>query len=370
MRALRLLLFTLLLGSVVFAQQPTPPSTGGGGGQPGGGAGSPTRPTTPDSTRPPSQPQQPQFPQDGRDPFGQGKRGLGGKIVPAPGSRLRVDIYLDGIRLDTAYTDMDGTFRFERLQAGPRRYELRIEVGPGIEYVEEVDFGFNFPVMVHIRNQGLRRTEFADAKDEGAGGTVISLASLSVPKNAAKEFDKGRELGLKKKYDEALARLRKATELYPKYAEAFNEIGLVYRRQSQNDEAQKAFEAAIAADPNWVGSYLNLATLQLAANQPQQLLETTQKIIKLNPNLGPAYFFQSVANFSMGRLAEAEQSALIADRKEHAQVPQVHLLLARIYQFKGDRAEQSKQLKAFIKESPNAPNIEKIRAELEQLKEK
>lgn len=197
---------------------------------------------------------------------------------------------------------------------------------------------------------------------------MISLASLQVPKDAAKEFEKAHQARQKKKFDEAIARLRKATDIYPKYAEAFNEMGLVYRNQNQNEEAQKAFESAIAADPVWVASYLNLAQLQLAANQIPQLLETSGRVLRLDPTLGPAYFFQSVANFSLGHMDEAEKSALEADRQDHTQVPQVHLVLARIYQSRGNRADYVKQLRTFLKENPDAPIAAKIRAEIEQAK--
>lgn len=369
----------VLFASLLLAQDPGPGQQAPPPPQPQPQPREPAPGTQPQ----PGQPQQPRFPTDesrdpfSRDPFGRG-RGITGKIVPSPATRLRVDLYLDTMRLDTTYTDMDGTFRFERQQPG-RRYEIHIDIGPGVEYVEEVDFSFNYPVMIHIRPQGIRKTDFGGERGKG-GGTTISLASLTVPKDAAKEFDKGhkarvnalrtKDADQKKKFDEALERLQKATQIYSKYAEAFNEIGLVYRNMSQNEEARKAFEQAIAADPAWTGAYLNLASLQLASNQAQELLETSSKVLRLNPSLGPAHFFQSVANFSLGRFEEAEKSALEADRTDHGQVPQIHLVLARIYLNKGAREEAAKQLKAFLRESPNAPNADKIKAELEQLKEK
>ncbi len=316
----------------------------------------------------PGQPRDPRFPTDDRSPFGQRERGIGGKIVPSPSTRLRVELYQDSIRLDTTFTDMDGSFRFERQQPG-RRYEIHIDLGPGVEYVEEVDFGstFNYPVMIHIQPRGIHRTG-PEAENGKGGGTMISLASLNVPKDAAKEFEKGHKARQKKNFDEAIDKLQKATEIYPKYAEAFNELGLVYRNMNKLEEAQKAFEQAIAVDPAWLSSYLNLANLQWAANKPEQLLETSNKVLKLNPTLGPAHFFQSVANYNLGRLAEAEKSALEADRNDHGQVPQVHLLLAQIYESKGARAEAVKQLRTFLKESPNAPNTDKVRAKIEELK--
>ena len=357
----------LLLGFALLAQQPpgqqqppaqpTPTPTPAPGT--GGGGNVPTRPTQPTQ---PTQPRQPQQPSLEDDPFSQ-KRGITGRVVPNPGTRLRIELYLDGMRLDDTYTDLDGKFKFERVTTGSRRYEVHIEVGPGKEYVEEVDF--TFEATIYIREQGIRDTAFSNSPGKGPG-TMISLASLRVPKDAAREFQKAHQARDKKKFDEALTRLQKATEIYPKYAEAFNEMGLVYRSQNQTAEAQKAFEKAIAADPTWVASYLNLAQIQLANNQTAQLLETSNKIVQLDPTIGAGHFFHAVANFSQGNLQEAEKSALEADRRDHKTVPQVHLVLARIYQQQQRIPEYLKHLRAYLKEAPDSPLAPKLRAEIEK----
>jgi len=370
MRLKALLLVVVVFASVLVlpAQEPAP---GPGQGQP---APQPTpQPTPGREPGPGTQPQpgretQPRFPTDDRnDPFNRGGRGISGKIVPSPSTRMRVDLYVDSIRLDTTYTDMDGTFRFERQQPG-RRYEIHVDMGPNLEYVEEVDFTFGQP-MIHIRNQGIRRTGPGSENAPG-GGTLISLASLSVPKNARKEFENGQKAMGKKNFDEALLRLGKATELYPKYAEAYNTMGMAYRNMNKPEDAQKAFEQAITADPAWLNSYMNLGYLQLASNQYEQLLDTSSKALKLHPTLSQAHFLQSVAHLYLGRLDAAEKSALEADRHAHEQVPQLHLVLATIYQNKGSQPDRVKHLRAFLKEAPNASNAAKVKAELEQLKEK
>ena len=81
-------------------------------------------------------------------------------------------------------------------------------------------------------------------------------------------------------------------------------------------------------------SYLNLASLQMSDNQPQQLLETSNKILRLYPTLSPGHFFHSYANLSLGRVEEAE-----------------------------------KQLRSFLKESPKAPNADQIKAQLAELRQ-
>ncbi len=114
---------------------------------------------------------------------------------------------------------------------------------------------------------------------------------------------------------------------------------------------------------------MSLASLQMSDNQPQQLLETSNKILQLRPTLGPGHFFHSFANMSLGRVEEAEKSALQADQHDHRQVPQIHLLLAQIYWHKGKLEEAEKQMRTFLEESPKAANADQVRAGIAELQQ-
>jgi len=49
---------------------------------------------------------------------------------------------------------------------------------------------------------------------------------------------------------EAIYRWEKAVELDPKYAAAFNDLGIAYEHEGQLDKARRAYEKAMALDPN------------------------------------------------------------------------------------------------------------------------
>jgi Flp pilus assembly protein TadD len=49
---------------------------------------------------------------------------------------------------------------------------------------------------------------------------------------------------------EAIYRWEKAVELDPMYAAAFNDLGIAYEHEGQLDKARKAYEKAIALEPN------------------------------------------------------------------------------------------------------------------------
>ena len=49
---------------------------------------------------------------------------------------------------------------------------------------------------------------------------------------------------------EAIYRWEKAVEIDPMYAAAYNDLGIAYEHEGQLDKARKAYEKAIALDPN------------------------------------------------------------------------------------------------------------------------
>ena len=56
-------------------------------------------------------------------------------------------------------------------------------------------------------------------------GTTISAVSLAAPKDAKKAYQKGMDALKKKKVQDAVKNFEKAVEVYPKYADAWYELG-------------------------------------------------------------------------------------------------------------------------------------------------
>ena len=90
-----------------------------------------------------------------------------------------MDLYQYGIRLDTAFSDTDGTFKFPR-QFSNRRYEIHIQLGPDTEFQEEVDFQPGIPTMVQLNNP--RYIKYTGKNANGPSSTMVSLSTLAAPK--------------------------------------------------------------------------------------------------------------------------------------------------------------------------------------------
>jgi TolA-binding protein len=206
-------------------------------------------------------------------------------------------------------------------------------------------------------------------RQENVQGSTISLVSLAAPKNARQAYEKGRKADLEKKFSEAEKELNKAVEAYPRYAAAWFLLGEVHRVQLQPDLAIKDYSQAIACEPLFVSPYLGLTIIDVDRKNWPEVQRLTDQLIRLNEFAYPvAYYFNSAANFNLGRLEAAERSALkFQSMDRDHRTPQVARLLAMILEAKQDYAGAAQQLRNYLSLVPDSPQAEAIKAEAQRL---
>jgi len=200
-------------------------------------------------------------------------------------------------------------------------------------------------------------------------GTVISATSLSAPKDAKKAFDKGHQAFQQNKLAEAQPVLEKAVQLYPHYASAWLDLGSIYAQQNQLEKARNAFQQSHAADDKFVPAYVGLASLALRESKWQEAAEQSAHATELDGvDFPAAFYYNSLANFRLGNLDQAEKSARQAETlgAQHA-FPQVNLLLGVMLANKRDYADAAEQLRSYLKAAPTAPNADKVRQQLAEV---
>src|SRR6266852_4277282 len=85
-----------------------------------------------------------------------------------------------------------------------------------------------------------------------AGVALLSAApAFAHAKSDAKsQVEFGISVAQRGLWREAIYRWEKAVELDPKYAAAYNDLAIAYEHEGQLDKARKAYEKALALDPN------------------------------------------------------------------------------------------------------------------------
>jgi Flp pilus assembly protein TadD len=199
-------------------------------------------------------------------------------------------------------------------------------------------------------------------------GTTISMSSLNAPKDAQKAYEKGRELLKKDKAEEAERSFQKAVDLYPKYATAWFQLGLLQAR-GHVDQAEASFNHSVEADPKFVSPYLTLIVINERAKQWEKAVELSDTVIKLNATDFPqAYFYKAVAQYNLHDEAASEKSvrkAIELDVRHDS--PQSEKLLGVILTGKNDLAGASEHLHKYLELAPNANDAPQVRAQLAEI---
>jgi tetratricopeptide (TPR) repeat protein len=197
-------------------------------------------------------------------------------------------------------------------------------------------------------------------------GLTISATSRMAPKDAQKAFEKGRNEARKQKWESGQREFEKAVAVYPKYAAAWFELGLVQEEQKNQEGARKSYAQSLAADSKFVNPLLSLAAMSMREQNWQEAADYTGRLLQLNPvDFPQAWYFNSVANYYLKKMDVAEKSAREGISRDtvhkYAKMNQVlGILLAQKQDFTG----AVEQLRAYLHYVPEAPDAEQVKKQI------
>jgi tetratricopeptide (TPR) repeat protein len=213
-------------------------------------------------------------------------------------------------------------------------------------------------------------------------GTTLDASAYKAPKDARKAYEKGLQAERKGELANAHKYFAKAVEIYPKFTNAWFQLGIVLQKEQQKDAAHTAFTQATTIDTKFLPPYLSLASMAYEAENWTELLNFTNHILNLDPlnrvsgyvldldplNYTEAYFYNSLANFKLKKFADAEKSGLKAEQVDlRTRFPQLHLLLAEIFARKNDYPIAIAEIQTYLELTPNSKDTDQVRERLAKL---
>jgi tetratricopeptide (TPR) repeat protein len=254
----------------------------------------------------------------------------------------------------------DGQFRFKNIPAGaytliaalPRIGETRktVEVGPSF-----ADSKGRVTVTFEIDGKSMIREQ------------VVSAIELSVPEAARQAYSKAHDDVARRDIEGAIAQLKKAVEIAPQYAAAWNQLGTIAYQSQQYPQAEAYFREALKQDPSAYSPLVNLGGALMAQNKVEESLPVNLEAVKAMPGdalahsqLGSSYFF-------LGQLDEAEIQLKEAKAIDPAHFSFPQLILAEIYARKKQPEAAAAEIREFIKLHPDSEWTPKLRKALETL---
>lgn len=189
---------------------------------------------------------------------------------------------------------------------------------------------------------------------------VLEKLSSQSPANPLYPYWLGRLDYDAQHYADAIAHIEKAVELDPKMARAYDNLGLCYFAQNDNDRAIINYQKAIAlnneaATPSAV-PYLNLAIAQQSLNQSDQAETNIREALRIDPKLAPAHYRLASILEDKGKLQSAIEELSEAAKLDD-QYAEPHLALARIYKKLNLTEEANEQVHIYQRlHAPSEPH--------------
>jgi Tfp pilus assembly protein PilF len=210
------------------------------------------------------------------------------------------------------------------------------------------------------------------SREEGQGmGTAVSSTIDSAPANARKSFEKARSELLEQQPDRAQRELKKTVEIYPAFADAWYQLG-VLQETSNPQDARKSFTRATDADPKFVLPYEQLAALSAQDGKWNEVLESTGNMLRLDPQgTAQVWYYDALGNFQMGHVAAAKNSATksLAMDPQYT-IPNTEQLLAVILAQQHDYAAALEHLRHCLTYLPSGPSTNLVKRQIAQIEPK
>jgi tetratricopeptide (TPR) repeat protein len=240
----------------------------------------------------------------------------------------------------------------------------------GVAYADCYGYGSNpGPNQVIHPRSGEILAPKAPTPGKNSGNVVGTTISPLAPKSAKKAFEKGRAALQKQNWKEARKQYQKAVDLYPQYAAAWSGLGAVLERLNDMAGARNAYTQASTSDPLYVYPWIQLAGRAAKAEDWQELLDTTNQALKLDPvNYPDVYIYNAMARLNLRDFDGAEKSArqgLKVDTQRR--FPQINHLLGVIMARRGDLPAAIGYMKSYLRLAPDANDAKIVRKQLAEV---
>jgi tetratricopeptide (TPR) repeat protein len=266
--------------------------------------------------------------------------------------QLKVELIAGGNQVAQTFTNDHGQAQFLGVAMG--NYQVRVS-GEGIQETESDIFEVDArkgTQSIFVRVQSNAKS--SEAKN-AAGPATISAGDLRVPEKASKQFDKATELMSKQEWQKAIDRLNKALALYPNYAQAYTNLGVVYARLGDADKEREALQKAIAANDHFAPAFVNLGQMEMKLHNFPAAEGDLDKATAVDPTDVRTLVLLAQAELLNSHYPEVIATAHKVHAMAHASFARIHYVAARACEKLNQLPQAITELNLFLTEEPSGP---------------
>jgi len=277
--------------------------------------------------------------------------------------------------------DSSGAFTFTNI--APDNYTIEVNAGSEFEVAHErltvdgdlppppgmssVPTQRRFTVMITLQ---VKRDE-ARTK---AG--VLNAALVEVPEAARTLYEKALTLSQSNDTAKAIDSLKTAISIYPQFPLALNELGVQYLKLGDATRAVEPLRSATKLRPEAFSPKLNLGIALLETHQFADADAQLREALKIS-STPAAHMYLGLTLIGSKRYADAQHELETAIASGGENLGQAHRYLGGIYwrladesRQKSDYARAINEFETYLRLSPNAPDAERIRETIKELRTK
>jgi tetratricopeptide (TPR) repeat protein len=211
-------------------------------------------------------------------------------------------------------------------------------------------------IVIRKGGAGSPAEEAARAKEAAAIKTLLAEVNTALAAND---------------YATAATKLNEAVEKVPTCAECHVQLGDIYTRQKQNDQAEAAYKKALEVDPKSAAAYDGLAALYNTTGRLDLAADAAAKALEIHGASGggdaTSAYNAGAIMMNSGKIAEAKaqfQRAIQLDPN----MAEAHFQLGMTFINEGNVGEAIKSLEQYLQLAPNGPNSQMAKDMLPELK--
>ncbi len=200
--------------------------------------------------------------------------------------------------------------------------------------------------------------------------SVNVFSEGQVPRQAFKTWARAGKAAQAENWPEAEKQIRAALQSYPRFAQGWHALGIIYRNEQKVDPAREAQLKAIQLNPKLQAAYLMLARLDIEVKDWEGARKAADTLIQLDSKhkYPEAYIHQSIGRWQLKDPDGAESSvkeAIRLDRKHD--LPRAEYVLGMILESKRDFDGAREHMQRYIVLEPKASDLASVRARMDHL---
>lgn len=277
--------------------------------------------------------------------------------------RVQLMVSAGSTTVAESYTNDEGLTDFDDVEIG--NYHVFVS-GEGIESTDSGLFEVDNRHGTQFQTVTVRRTEEANQK-AAAGGPMVDVADMNIPKAARKQFNKASGSISREQWQKAIEQLNLAVTIYPQYVQAYNNLGVVYARIGDRASERTALQKAVSLNEHFAPAWVNLARMAIAERDFPTAETLLDKASALAPTDSQTLLI--LANVELMNLHYPQ--AIASSQKAHALGQDSHSLVnfiaARAYEHESQLPDAVTELRTFLKEEPSGVRADAARKELHNL---